>query len=435
MFMRDGLERVLVSVAVLLSLFPTWHAKSIFFTVSDLVFCLTLLTILLSRGLPIALFGFLTPYWMAGFTLLMVSLVGSSLINGDPMRAFVVCAQYMFSFVLLPLAIMGRGKEATINLIQIFAAGTFVVNLASIILYYAGYSGDFQFVTGNGRLASFAGGPNANAHMIALACPLVIYLWLSGRMATYYIVPLLLVLLVALVLTSLNGGIAMTVLSMSAFLIVLRELRYLVRVAAGLAICLVLIAVSGSYWLPETFEQRVLGAVRSGSMDEAGTFQDRVALMEEALEMLDENLLIGLGVDQYQVLSQYGAPVHNTYLLLWVEGGLPALIGWICLLAIPLVGSVLVAKRQRLVAATGFAVGTVFALMGLTGAHMYARHGYVPLHLAMALVFAVAAEAGARSARHYRPAEDAHHPIPQKFSGAGSPPELTARPAPPRARW
>jgi hypothetical protein len=145
-------------------------------------------------------------------------------------------------------------------------------------------------------------------------------------------------------------------------------------------------------------------------------------------------MLIGQGADQYRVLSQYGAPVHNSYLLLWVEGGVPALIGWICLVTIPLVGSLLVGKGQRLVAATGFAVGTVSALMGLTGAHMYARHGYVPLHLAMALVFATAAGARARRVVPYRRPENADRPMPGELAGAGPPPAPTARPAQPGAR-
>ena len=322
MFTRVGLERILVSAAVFLSLFPSWRYRPVFFTASDLLFCLSLLTIVLTRGLPRAPFGMLTPYWFAGFALLLAFLVGSSLINGEPRRAVVVCAQYAFSLILLPMTIMGRDREATINLVQVFALGLFLANLASVVLYYSGYTGDFRFVTGNGRLASFAEGPNGHAQMIALACPLMLYLWLAGRMATRYLVPLLLLLLLSLILASSNNGIAMTALGAMAFFIVLRDLRYLARAAAGVAACLVLIVVWGSYWLPATFEQRVLGAARSGSIEEAGSFHERLALMHEALEMVDDTMLLGIGVDQYELQSRYGAPVHNTYLLLWTEGGL-----------------------------------------------------------------------------------------------------------------
>lgn len=432
MLTRVGLERILVSAAIFLSLFPSWRHPSVFLTVSDLVFCLSLLAILLTRGVPAAPFGPLTPYWVAGVALLMTALIASSLINGEPMRAIIVCAQYLFSFILLPLVIMGRDREATIKLIQVFAAGVFVANLASLILYYSGYTGDLRFVTGTGRLASFVGGPNTNAQMIALACPLMLCLWLAGRMATYVLVPLLLTLIVALVLTSSNNGIALAILGTSAFFIVLRDLRYLVRAAAGLAVCLVLILVWGSYWLPATFESRVLGAVRSGSLQEAGTFEDRLDLMTEALEMVDDTMLLGIGVDQYRVQSRYGAPVHNSYLLLWTEGGLPALIGWISLLLIALFGVLFIGRRHRLEAATGFAVAVVFSLIGLTTGHIYARYDVVPLHLALALVLATAAKARARYAPRY--AGNAGDPPSRELPGVPAAAGPTARPAPPGVR-
>jgi O-antigen ligase len=398
MFTRVGLERTLVSAAIFLSLFPSWRHSSVFFTISDLVFCLSLLTILLTRGLPMAPFGALTPYWMAGFALLIVSLVASSLVNGEPMRAIVVSLQYAFSFVLLPLTIMGRDKEATIGLIRAFALGVLAANLASIILYYSGYTGEFRFVTHGGRLGSFVGNPNTDAQMIALAVPLMLYLWLAGRIAVLYLVPVLLCMIVALILTSSNNGLVLAILGVSALFVILRDLRYLARAAAGLAVCLALILVWGSYWLPETFEQRVLGAVRSGSIEEAGSFEDRVALMAEAIEMVDETMLVGIGVDQYRVVSRFGAPVHNTYLLLWTEGGLGALVGWMSLLLIALFGALFIGRRHRLEAATGFAVAAIVGLIGFTTGHIYARYTVVPLHLALALVFASAAEAGARHA-------------------------------------
>ena len=128
----------------------------------------------------------------------------------------------------------------------------------------------------------------------------------------------------------------MAALGVFAFFIVLRDLRYLARAAAGVAVCLVLIVVWGSYWLPATFEQRVLGAVRSGSIEEAGSFQDRVALMDEALEMVDDTMLLGLGVDQYKVKSQYGAPCTTPTCCSGPKAALPALIGLASLLLIAL---------------------------------------------------------------------------------------------------
>ena len=391
MLTRGRIDLVLVGAAVFLSLLPEWRFSAVFFTLSDLLFCASLLMILLTRGMPLAPFGMLTSPWMAACALFIAALIASSLINGVPTRALVVCLQYLFAFVLIPLTIMGRDRESTIRLLQVFVAAAFVTNLVAIILYYWGYTGNYSFVTGNGRLAGFTGNPNTTAQVIALVCPLAAYLWLSGRMPAYFAVPLLLVLALSLMLTSSNGGVAMTAVSMFVFLLLLRDLRILGRALAGLAICVGLVFAWGSYWLPETFEQRVLGAVRTGSLDEAGTFEDRVALMREAIEMVDDTMLIGLGVDQYRVISRYGAPVHNTHLLIWTEGGLPALIGWIALLTMILLGPLFIARRQPLVAATGFCVGLVFVMVGFTTGHLYARYAIVPLQLALALILASAA--------------------------------------------
>jgi O-antigen ligase len=301
---------------------------------------------------------------------------------------------------------MGRDHDATIHLVKIFVIGSAMANFAGVIFYYWGFDAGFVYVSGAGRLTGFVGDPNGTAHMLALTCPLVVYLWLSGRMALYYVVPVLLVLAIALVLTSSNNGLALTGLGLSAFLLTLRNLRYLGRALAGLAICLLLIFAWGSFWLPASFEQRVLGAVRSGSLDGAGTFEGRVALMKEAIELIDDTMLVGLGVDQYRVLSRFGAPVHNTFLLIWTEGGLPALIGWLGLLIMVIAGAVLLAGR-RLDGAVGCAVGLVFACIGFTTSHTYGRHLVVPVHLAMALVLAAVA-ARARD----RPAPAAQHPVP-----------------------
>jgi O-antigen ligase len=426
MFTNAGLERVLVSAAVFLSLFPSWRYRQVFFTASDLAFCLSLVAIMLTRGLPPAPFRELTPYWYAAFAILIGALGVSSLVNGVPERAIIVGSQYFFSIILLPLIIFGRDREATIALVKVFAVGLLVVGLASIILYYIGYSDDFRFVTGNGRLASFAESPNGHAQVIALACPLVLYLWLAGRMAVVYLVPLLVILLLNLALTSSNNGIAMTIVGVFAFFIALRDLRYLTRAAVGVAVCLGVILIWGSFWLPTTFEQRVLGAVRSGSIEEAGSFGERMALNAEALEMVSDTMLVGLGVDQYEEISRYGTTVHNTYLLLSTEGGLPALIGWVSLLLIATVGVPFFGRRHRLEAATAFAVAAMVVFIGFTTGHVYARQSVVPLWLALALVLAAIPS-------RVQPASIAATPPPPAAAGAALPP--TARPMPPEARW
>jgi O-antigen ligase len=224
-------------------------------------------------------------------------------------------------------------------------------------------------------------------------------------------------------------------LGTAAFFLALRDLRYLVRAMVGLVICLGLIVVWGSYWLPETFEQRVLSPMRSGSVEQAGSFEERLVLMAEALEMVDQTMVVGIGVDQYRVKSQFGVPVHNTYLLLWTEGGLPALIGWISLLMIALFGAPFIGRHHRLEAATAFAIAVIFVAIGFTTGHVYARYLVIPLCLAMALVMAAAAEPRPRRAPRYPPPRMTAASPPREAASEAAPTVPTGRPGPPGARW
>src|SRR3546814_3333097 len=61
----------------------------------------------------------------------------------------------------------------------------------------------------------------------------------------------------------------------------------------------------------------------------------------------EDTMFVGIGVDQYRVVSPTQVPVHNMYLLLWAEGGLLALLGWMLLLTIAGVSVVRVSWVDR----------------------------------------------------------------------------------------
>ena len=125
--------------------------------------------------------------------------------------------------------------------------------------------------------------------------------------------------------------------------------------------------------------------------------------------MIDQTLLYGIGPDEFRVISSDGTPVHNMYLLVWVEGGLPALCGWLGLLATATLSALYVwrATPQHLIGGLGLAVALVFSFVGMSNAHMYGRSWAIPLELALALVVGAlaagrAAPAAAAPAPGYR---------------------------------
>ncbi len=160
--------------------------------------------------------------------------------------------------------------------------------------------------------------------------------------------------------------------------------RTALLVTAILALASILYFGNGGT-LPQIFVNRVGNAIGSGDIDQAGTFVGRMALIREAWSIADHHLFIGLGADQYRVVSVYQAPVHNMYLLLWAEGGLIAMFGWVLMQAVILAAAVKAYPRDHVAAALTLSVATTFLISSTASPHMYARLWPVPVLLALAV--------------------------------------------------
>jgi len=152
--------------------------------------------------------------------------------------------------------------------------------------------------------------------------------------------------------------------------------------------------------LPAVFQKRVLPALETGDISQAGTISGRLDLIYESLDFAQRTDFLGIGADQYRHHSSLDQVVHNSYLLIWSEGGLIALSG---LLLILLSGLCLAVAAGWLVKnkAAGLCALTTFLIFGLTinaVPHIYARFWYAPLLLssgvAVAALRAVARPAG-----------------------------------------
>jgi O-antigen ligase len=392
-----ALELPVTRLAIFFSVYPALRPAEVFFTYSDILFCLSAVLLLLYGRLRFAPMGPLTVPWMLAFAVLSGGLMVSSLMGPAPERALVVVGQYAFAYILLAYILVRTDESIVDTFIRTFVLGTVCLNAYGLAIYFFGVDETFRFVSGSGRLTSFMGNPNANANVIALTLPLLMYLWFARKWRLPYVLVSLAILAYALVATSSVGGLLWSMAGVAVFIALTINWRVLVGVAVCLAVAVPLLEKYGSSVLPETFQLRVLGAVRSGDMSNAGTFSDRMGLIHEALEVVDDSLLVGIGADQYRAESALGAPVHDVYLLLWAEGGLPALIGWLMLPQIIALTALWVLGHPggRLVAATALAVIAVFLLAATGNSHMYGRFWVVPLHLSTALLMV-------SWARHYR---------------------------------
>jgi O-Antigen ligase len=420
-----AIELPVTRLAIFFSVFPSLRPAEVFFTFSDMLFCVSAVLLLLLGRLRFAPMGPLTVPWIAGFGLMSVGLIISSLLGEAPERVLVVLGQYAFAYILLAYIIVRTDESVVDSLIKAFVLGTVCVNAYGLAVYFSGGDETFRFVTGSGRLASFMDNPNANANVIALTLPLLFYLWFARKWRRVYVLGSLAILAYALVASSSVGGLLWAMAGVAVFLALTINWRVVTGIVLCVAVALPLFSEYGSKVLPDAFQERVLAAIQTRDMSSAGTFSFRMGLIHEALDIVDDQLLYGLGVDQYRVKSALGAPVHDAYLLLWAEGGLPALIGWLMMPQIIALTALWAFARPggRLIAATALAVIAVFLLAAIGNSHMYGRFWVVPLHLCTALLMI----SWARSRR--RPSSSA---APRRGSGpghGGTPAELQARPA------
>lgn len=370
--------------AVLLATYYALRIPGYFITASDMLFGLAFF-VRLCTGRLTRPFGEMTWLWVAGVAMLIGGLFVGSLVHGEMLRGTILIGQYCFAFILVPLALLGRPIDQVIRLIECAVWGMTLMCVIGIAVYLTGFSStggeQWEFVSGNRRLSGFVDNPNGMAILIVLTIPLTWFLLLSRRMHKALAFFCLAVLLTGLILTSSNTGLLGFAVATLIFFAGRRSFKTLLVVAlAGTALFL-----SGQNYLPETFNNRVLNAASTGDIQQAGTYAHRHELITEAVAMSDDHIVVGLGADRYRMVSEWGQPVHNTYLLLLVEGGALSLFGLLAIIGAAIV-TVLISPARLfggLVALTTITIVIVFALLLNGMPHIYARGWILPLLLAL----------------------------------------------------
>jgi O-antigen ligase len=399
------LEFVVVSGAILLANFTAWRYGGVNFNYGDMLFCVSLCLLVFKGEVPRLPFGSLSSLWYLCFAIVLAAITASSLLSLAPTRALIISSQYTFAYVILTFVLMGRGLEMALRLLKAYVLSIAAVCLIGLWFFHfteTKVALGHVLISGSNRVQSVLGNANAFAGLIAITLPVGLYLWTSRQMRLVFILPLLAILVIGLVASSSVSGLANAVLGIFVFLVLSGRLGGW-RVITGMLVVgigLGLFMVSGALELPPTFERRVLEPLRSGNLDELGTYSARMELIEEAIEALDDTLLLGMGADQFRTTTELEAPVHNLYLLLWVEGGLPALVGWLGLLGVAAAVAfrALLVLETRQVGALALSVVLLFASISFNTAHVYARFRVVPLLLTLGLVMALREDIARRRA-------------------------------------
>lgn len=361
-------------------------------TLTDLLLIAVMAAMLVRGQIDIRPFGNLTVFWLLGLGLMLFGLLIGSLINGSVDRWLIVGGQYLFSFLAIPMILMGQQVSLTRSLPALFVIGIAISQLIGIsaslmldlnVVVDALGNG---FLTGNGRVGAMTGEPNSNGAMIAFSLPMLLYSVRRGVMPPGIALLCGILLVWGTLASGSFTGFVAALMALGLYLAI-SGFGWFVRASLVGAIALALFLTSGIP-LPVVFEERVVGALTTGDLNQAGTFTGRSELIQEAWQMADDSMVVGLGVDQFRVVSTHGAPVHELHLLIWNEGGVLAFAGLAMLLLTMGAAAMIAISRSRPEGAMILAVVVVFNVYTFSIPHMYSREWILPVLLAMSAFFA-----------------------------------------------
>ncbi|MEL7197054.1 MAG: O-antigen ligase family protein [Pseudomonadota bacterium] len=390
---QTRLTRFVLFIAVFLCGWSVLRVGDINLTLSDIGITFVLCSMLFRGELNTRPFGSMSVFWMSGLAIMLAGLLLSTIANGEMSRWLIVAAQYLFAFLMVPMVLMGQQVTTTRRLPAVFVLGIVVsqmIGVSASLLFEPSDTLDLMgdgFLTGNGRVGAMTGEPNPNGAMVAFAFPMLLYCLRNRTIPTGVGLICALILAWGLLASGSFTGFAAAVIATGVYLVFSGFNQFAKFVMAGV-VGLFLFVASGAP-LPEAFENRVAGALTTGDLNEAGTFSDRADLIAEAWQMADDNVLVGLGVDQYRVVSPHGAPVHELHLLIWNEGGFLGFVGLLMLLIMLVVGAISALSKSRPEGAMILAVVAVFMVYTFSIPHMYSRQWIMPVLLAMSTFFAI----------------------------------------------
>lgn len=375
--------------AVFLSPFLNVGLSLVNFTVSDGFFCLAFGVMLLRGRLPREPLYILNWTWFLAYFLVVSGLYVSSLAAGDPIRGLILALQYSFCFLVLPFILVKSDILKCYKLLKVFIAGVFFLDAHGMVTFYTiGYVPGVETVTGNMRLGTLYGNPNGAACLNAMTIVLVFWLLSVRQLSRTIGLSLLGILTWALILTSSNTGLISLLIGTTIYAALTFRPYHLLYIFLFASVLTLFFLYFGVEYLPSTFQERVLPSFVEGDLSEAGTFLHRADLMREAIELIERQkiFLWGIGADQFRVISVQEAPVHNVFLLLWVEGGFVSLLGWLVLLSsgILLWCRAWVAQIMTQGRAAVLSCFIMFVIVSSANAHLYARPWYTVLLLILA---------------------------------------------------
>ncbi len=373
----------------------SWHVLRVGdfnFTASDFLFLVCFGLFLVRNRLNMLALNVMTAHWCAALAMMLGGLLIGSVFNGDPLRWANIASQYIFGFLLLPMVLMSEDRMWIRKCLLYFVLGVAasqIVALSMASFFSFEQSKELlgpSVVAGNGRIGGLVSDANLNGAVIAFSIIALFNAHHHGLIRNFFAICVGAVLLWALLSTASFTAFASTGIATCIYF-VWSNLGRFMKVGIPLIVCAVAYIALGLP-LPEAFSERVLGAVLSGDLSQAGTFTHRSALIAEAWEMSKDTLFVGLGVDRFRVESIHGMPVHQFWMLLLTEGGILSFTGLVLMFGILGMMGIRAFNMHREDGAMALAILVILLIFSTSIPHMYNRLWITPLMLALAASFA-----------------------------------------------
>ncbi len=310
--------------------------------------------------------------------LLLINLVSCLLVAPEPFFSFSMLYLQLKSYLVVLYLANNIRDERTFRLIgYAFAAVLIFEGLVVLEQRFVGviFTGEnlgreIQLRSRAGiktlvRLAGTLGHPNVLAMYLNLMLPWVIFLFVIEKrfaLRLMMLIAILMALTVEVWSGSRGGWLGLGIAVTTGIFLWMRKEGKNPLIGLGAAGLLALIVFAGLFVGSSTFRDRLVEGDR-------GAAQVRFPLMDVATETIKHNPVMGVGLNNYTremakydrtssfIATQYDQPVHNTFLLLGAETGLPTLVIFAALLMLLIKEAYRVFKyNQGILAATGVGI-------------------------------------------------------------------------------
>lgn len=394
--MRNNIGEKIFFLAIFFSCFNTLSLPSIYFTLADGLFVLALFFVIVNKkkspvktlnepfDQALLLSREMYIVWFFAWILLLVGYLLSLFfsMNQETLGTITIVIQYFFIMVIVfyiflnvvnPNNYMKLLKAYINGFISIIIIGMFFETFLPSLYLTLNAKGIF---IGTVRFGSFLGS-NGLSKLAATIIPIIFFLLYNNAITRKRFGFYLIILIVGSLKAASNGGFLALFFSLVLTLLSLEGIKKKMRIIF-LSLFVLIIIWSLTYFgflNFSVFTNRVLNNISSSSdLDDAGSFTMKIDMMKDALSHIVSNPILGLGANGYLRINPWGQTVHNSYLLIWVEGGIFSFIGLLTLLLLPL--KILKSKLSRFdkMNIKFFSIFLfIFMINIFTGNHIYQR--------------------------------------------------------------